>query len=77
MDAITKRRDHLGWEAQYKAEKDRIEFLEKMKTETVKSHLIALRITLQEYILERNDVITAEISDLIGDEERLKKFDKE
>lgn len=46
MDAITKRREHLGWEAQFKAEKERIEFLEKMKTETVKSHLIALRIAL-------------------------------
>jgi hypothetical protein len=77
MDAITKRREHLGWEAQYKAEKERIEFLEKMKTETVKSHLIALRITLQEYILDREDIITTEIQELTGDEERLKKFDKE
>lgn len=77
MDAITKRREHLAYEAQYKAETERIEFLKTMKTETIKSHLIALRISLQEHILDKEEVIDSEIKEIQDDEEKLKKFDKE
>ena len=77
MDAIEKRREHLGWEARFKAEKDRIEFMQKMKSETIKSHIVSLRISLQEYLLDREDLINQEITDLLQDEEKLKKFDKE
>ena len=57
MDAIEKRREHLGWEARYKAEKDRIEFMQKMKSETIKSHIVSLRISLQEFMLDKEDQI--------------------
>lgn len=76
MDAIVKRREHIAWEAQVAAEKQRIEFLKKMKEETIRCHLVAQRISLQEYILEREDQMYSEIQELLQDDERLKKFDK-
>ena len=41
MDAVKAKRAHLQWEAQVKAEKERIQFLRKLKEETMKVNIIA------------------------------------
>ena len=61
MDAIKKRREYLQWEAEQAAEKKRIEFLKQMKQETMKSNVISQRIILQEYLIEKESQITADI----------------
>ena len=76
MDAIKKRRDYLQWEAEQAAEKKRIEFLKQMKQETMKSNVISQRIILQEYLIEKESQITADIEQWLNDEEKLKTLDK-
>lgn len=76
MDAIKKRREYLQWEAEQAAEKKRIEFLKQMKQETMKSNVISQRIILQEYLIEKESQITADIEQWLNDEEKLKTLDK-
>lgn len=76
MDAIKKRREYLQWEAEQAAEKKRIEFLKQMKQETMKSNVISQRIILQEYLIEKESQITADIEQWVNDEEKLKTLDK-
>ena len=53
MDAIRKRREYLIWEEQVTAENERIQFLKEMKQETMRCNIVAQRITLQEYLMEK------------------------
>ena len=76
MDAIKKRREYLQWEAEQAAEKKRIEFLKQMKQETMKSNVISQRIILQQYLIEKESQITADIEQWLNDEEKLKTLDK-
>ena len=76
MDAIKKRREYLQWEAEQAAEKKRIQFLKQMKQETMKSNVISQRIILQEYLIEKESQITADIEQWLNDEEKLKTLDK-
>ena len=41
MDAVRKRREHIIWKEQVDAEEKRINFLKKMKQETMKCNIIA------------------------------------
>jgi len=76
MDAIRKRREYLIWEEQVTAEEERIQFLKEMKQETMRCNIVAQRITLQEYLLEKYDDITADIENYTGDEEKIKTLDR-
>lgn len=76
MDAIRKRREYLIWKAQVEAEEKRINFLKQMKQETMRCNIIAQRITLQEYLIEREAVIAKEIEDRLADEEKIKTLDR-
>lgn len=46
MDAIRRRREFLVWQEQVEAEQKRIEFLKRMKEETMRCNEIAQRIAL-------------------------------
>lgn len=76
MDAIRKRREYLVWQAQVEAEEKRITFLKQMKQETMRCHVIAQRVALQEYLLEKDQQIIKEVDELLADEENLKKLDR-
>lgn len=76
MDAIRKRREYLIWQEQVEAEEKRINFLKQMKQETMRCNIIAQRITLQEYLLERETQILKEIEDWVNDEEKVKTLDR-
>jgi len=76
MDAVRKRREYLIWEASIEAEKKRIEFLKQMKQETMRCNVIAQRIALQEYLIERFEDISKEVEDWLADEERVKTLDR-
>lgn len=78
MDAVKAKRAHLKWEAQVKAENERIQFLRRLKEETMKVNIIAQRIALQEFLRETNkyDEIISEIDEWMNDEEKLKTLTK-
>ena len=72
MDAIRKRREYLIWEEQVTAENERIQFLKEMKQETMRCNIVAQRITLQEYLMEKYEEIIKDIEEWTGDEEKIK-----
>ena len=77
MDAIRKRREYLIWEQQKEAQENRIKFLKEMKHKTMRCSPIAQRIALQEYMIERGELINKEIDELLnGEEEKLKALDR-
>jgi hypothetical protein len=76
MDAIRKRREYLIWEEQVTAEEERIQFLKQLKQETMKCNIVAQRITLQEYLVEKYDDIVKDIEEWTGDEEKIKTLDR-
>ena len=76
MDAIRKRREYLIWQEQVEAEEKRIAFLKQMKQETMRCNIIAQRVTLQEYLIEREAHIAREVEEWLADEEKLKTLDR-
>lgn len=76
MDAIKRRREYLDWEAKDGAEKARIEFLRKLKQETMQCNVIAQRIALQEYLIDHEEQIMAEIDEVWNDDEKKKVLDQ-
>ena len=76
MDAIRKRREYLIWEEQVTAENERIQFLKEMKQETMRCNIVAQRITLQEYLMEKYEEIIKDIEEWTGDEEKIKTLTK-
>lgn len=76
MDAIKRRREYLEWEAKVGAEKKRIEFLRRLKQETMQCNIIAQRIALQEYLIDREELIMTEIDSFTTDEEKKKTLDR-
>ena len=77
MDAIRKRREYLIWEEQVTAENERIQFLKEMKQETMRCNIVAQRITLQEYLMEKYDEIIKDIEEWTGDEEKIKTLTRD
>jgi len=47
-----------------------------MKQETMRCNIIAQRISLQEYLIEREANILKEIEDWVSDEEKVKTLDR-
>ena len=76
MDAIRKRREYLIWQEQVEAEEKRIAFLKQMKQETMRCHIIAQRITIQEHMAGQADKINKEIDEWVQDEEKIKTLDR-
>ena len=76
MDAIRKRREYLIWQEQVEAEEKRIAFLKQMKQETMRCNIIAQRVTLQEYLIEREAHIAREVEEWLAYEEKLKMLDR-
>ena len=77
MDAIRKRREYLIWQEQVEAEEKRINFLKQMKHETMQCNIIAQRIRLQEYLMEREPTINKEIDDWLADEDQIKTLNRD
>jgi hypothetical protein len=77
MDAIRKRREYLIWEEQVTAENERIQFLKEMKQETMRCNIVAQRITLQEYMMEKYEEIIKDIEEWTGEEEKIKTLTRE
>lgn len=77
MDAIKRRREYLEWEAKVSAEKKRIEFLRRLKHETMQCNIIAQRIALQEHLIRSEEQIMLDIDAYTqGEEEKIKTLDK-
>ena len=76
MDAVRKRREYLIWQEQVDAEEKRINFLKKMKQETMRCNILAQRITLQEYMMVKVEDINKDIDEWVNDEEAIKKLDR-
>jgi len=47
-----------------------------MKQETMRCNIVAQRITLQEYLIEKYEEITKDIEEWTGDDEKIKTLDR-
>ena len=63
MDAIRARRELIIEQKQREAENQRISELRRLKEETMKCNIIAQRIALQEFLIEREKEITDTIEE--------------
>jgi hypothetical protein len=76
MDAIKKRREYLEWDSKVSAEKKRIEFLKRLKQETMQCNIIAQRISLQEFLIVKEEEIMADIDVFTaGEPEKIQELD--
>lgn len=64
MNAIRARRDYILEERKKEAQETRLQELRRLKEETMKCNIIAQRISLQEFMMDRADEIKEKINEL-------------